>query len=160
MLALIGLTWDLHPHPRTQQLYLSSALGALSSCLRCVGGVLVSSLAMPLPVCRAHCSRPQPADGSPDLTSVLPCCRGPTWQPLDLILALVCGLTYLTLDLSHHCDVALWSGLLVEPALLTLLRYCGNGLWLERSPCPAGHVIPLGVCPLRSSRPLLLLCGT
>lgn len=132
MRALVSLVGPNRPHPGPSPTPMAPAalfklsLGMLSSCLSCAGEVLVSSLAMPLPVCRAHWSRPQPADWSPDLTSALSCCCGPTWQPLDLILALTCGLTYWP----WTCLISM-SELLVEPALPTLPRYCGNGLWLE-----------------------------
>lgn len=73
MSALGSLVGPEQPHlgpPPTPALFKLS-LGALSSCLSCVGGLLVSSLAMPLPVCSVCRSGPQSAGWSPDLTSVL-----------------------------------------------------------------------------------------
>lgn len=68
MSALGSLVGPEQPHlgppptPTATAALFKLSLGVFSSCLSCVGGLLVSSLAMSLPVCRVHWSGPQPAD--------------------------------------------------------------------------------------------------
>lgn len=95
-----------HPLPVGSGLYFS-----FSPCLSSVGGILISI------ICLAHppvWSGSEAAGWFPGLTPTLPYFYRPVSWSLDLFLTYICWLTK-WLDLPHHHDTALRSGLLVVP---------------------------------------------
>ena len=113
-MAPTSLTWDIHPHPQGQELYLSSArdLQSLSElcCWRSAGP------------CPWHTMEPLGLDLNV-WTGFWPCCYRPAWWPLNQVLTLVCSLA---------------SQLDLRPASLPwyhlwLLTGCSHNLW----DCPA-----------------------
>lgn len=141
--VLIGLNYPNQPHlgpptphPWLQELYLSSAPGSVSwfdlcswsVCLQlCQGFVWLWLLVIWLWPC------------FPCLVLDLPYCCGPAWQSQDVWPWLPSPDLILTWPLSSTSSPGTpvwplgWSWLSPRAFLLTLLRYCGTGLWLPGS---------------------------
>lgn len=102
---------DLGLLPHTLCLWAQGLYLSFSPCLNSVGGILISIICLAYP---PVWSGPEAAGWIPGLTPTLPYfCRLASWS-LDLFLTYILWLTK-WLDLPHHHDMALRSGLLVGP---------------------------------------------